>query len=69
MTEIASQLIFEILKNIQAAVSEIKSTQSDHTRQLLRIREDVNNVRDDINGLRGDELRIEAHAGEHGFPS
>lgn len=40
-------------------MAEVKATLDDHTRQLLRIREDINNVRDDINGLRGDDLRIE----------
>jgi chromosome segregation ATPase len=52
MIEISNELMYEVLKSIQAAVAEIKATQADHTRQLLRIR-------DDINSLRSDDLRIE----------
>jgi hypothetical protein len=53
MTEITSQLIYEILRSIQTTLAEMKAGQADHTRQLLRIR-------DDINGLRGDDLRLES---------
>lgn len=52
MVDISNELIIEILKSIQGAVAEVRATQADHTRQLLRIRED-------INGLRGDDLRRE----------
>jgi hypothetical protein len=52
MSEISNELVYEVLKSIQAAVAEIKATQADHTRQLLRIRDDINN-------LRSDDLRIE----------
>ena len=59
MAEITNELIYEILNQLQSGMAEVKATLDDHTRQLLRIREDINNVRDDINGLRGDDLRIE----------
>jgi hypothetical protein len=59
MTQISNELIYEVLKNVQAGQADMKATLADHTRQLLRIREDMNNIRDDINGLRSDDLRIE----------
>ena len=59
MAEITNELIYEILRQLQSGMAEVKAALDDHTRQLLRIREDINNVRDDINGLRGDDLRIE----------
>ena len=59
MSDITNELIYEILKQLQAGLAEVKTVLDDHTRQLLRIREDINNVRDDIVGLRGDDLRIE----------
>ncbi len=52
MTQITNELIYEVLKQLQAGLSEIKTTQADQNRQLIRIRED-------INGLRGDDLRRE----------
>jgi hypothetical protein len=53
MAEVTNELIYEVLKQLQAGQTEIKATLSDHTRQLLRIREDINN-------LRSDDLRREA---------
>ena len=52
MVEITNELIYEVLKSLQAGQADIKATQADHTRQLLRLREE-------FNGLRGDELRRE----------
>lgn len=53
MTDVTNDLIFEVLKHLQAGQEEIKATLADHTRQLIRVRED-------INSLRGDDLRREA---------
>jgi hypothetical protein len=53
MAKITNNLIREILKIIQAGQAEIKATLADHTRQLIRIRED-------IIALRGDDLRRES---------
>lgn len=53
MPSITNELIYEVLKQLQTSVSDIKATQADHTRQLIKIRED-------INGLRGDDLRRES---------
>jgi septation ring formation regulator EzrA len=59
MAEITNELIYEILRQLQAGQAEVRAILADHTRQLLRVREEINNVRDDVNGLRGDDLRIE----------
>lgn len=47
-----NELIYERLKSINAGRSEIKGILTDHTHHLIRIREDINN-------LRGDALRRE----------
>lgn len=49
---VTNELLYEILKQIQGAVAEMKATLADHTRQFIRVRED-------INSLRGDDLRRE----------
>ena len=53
MTQISNEPIYEILKSIQAGQGEIKATLSDHTHQLIRVREE-------INALRSDDLRRES---------
>ena len=40
MTEITNELMYEVLKKIQADVTTIKATVADHTRLLVRMRED-----------------------------
>ena len=57
---VTSELIYEVLKQIQDRLAKVESTLADHTRQFIRVREDINSVREDINGLRGDDLRREA---------
>ena len=52
MTETSNDLMYSVLKQIQATLIEIKATQADHSRQLIRVRED-------INAVRGDDLRRE----------
>jgi hypothetical protein len=52
MSDITNELLYEVLKKIQTDIGEIKATLSDHTRQFIRLREDINN-------LRGDDLRRE----------
>lgn len=59
MTDIPVELMYGVMKQVQSGQTEIKSTLADHTRQFLRIREDINNLRDDINNLRSDDLRRE----------
>lgn len=52
MSEITNELIYEVLKSLQAGQADIKATQAYHTRPLLRLREE-------FNGLRGGDLRRE----------
>lgn len=56
---ITNELLYEVLKDIQARLASVELTLAAHTRQLIRVREDINSVRDDINGLRGGDLRRE----------
>ncbi len=49
---VTNELMFEILKQLQKDMTDIKSTLIDHTRQFIRIREE-------LNGLRGDDIRRE----------
>jgi hypothetical protein len=53
MAEVTNELLYEVLKKLQADMAEVKTTLADHGRQLIRIRED-------INVLRGDDLRRES---------
>lgn len=57
---VTNKLIYEILKHIQDRLAKVETVLADHTRQFIRVREDINSVREDINGLRGDDLRREA---------
>ncbi len=57
---VTNELMLEILKQLQKDMADVKATLADHTRQFIRVREDINSVREDINGLRGDDLRREA---------
>ena len=53
MAHITNELLYEILKSLQAGQVAIKATLADHTHQLIRVREG-------INALRGDPLRRES---------
>jgi hypothetical protein len=50
---VTNELIYDVLKQLQADVAEVKATLADHTRQFIRVREDINT-------LRGDDLRRES---------
>ncbi len=50
---VTNKLIYEVLKQIQDRLAKVEATLADHTRQFIRVRED-------INGLRGDDLRRES---------
>jgi parvulin-like peptidyl-prolyl isomerase len=50
---VTNELIYDVLKQLQADVAELKATLADHTRQFIRVREDINT-------LRGDDLRRES---------
>ncbi len=49
---VSNELLYEILKHIQSGQAEMKSTLGDVIAQIIRVREDINN-------LRGDDLRRE----------
>lgn len=51
--EITNELIYEVLKQLQGEVADIRRVLADHSRQFILVRQD-------INGLRGDDLRREA---------
>jgi hypothetical protein len=53
MVDVNNQLLYEILKTIQSGQAELKAALADQSRQLIKIREE-------INSLRGDDLRREA---------
>jgi len=53
MPQITNELIYKILKHLQTGQAEIKSVLAEHTRQMIKIREDIND-------LRGDDLRYES---------
>jgi hypothetical protein len=52
MAEVTNELLYEVLKQLQTDMSEVKKTLSDQGYQLIRIREEINT-------LRGDDLRRE----------
>jgi len=56
---ITNELMYEVLKSLQKDMASVKMTLADHTRQFIRVREEINGLRDDVNGLRGDDLRRE----------
>ena len=53
MVEVTNQLLYEILRQIQSDVSDVKKALIDHGHQLIRVREEINT-------LRGDDLRRES---------
>ena len=57
MTEVTNQLLYEVLKQIQAELAHVRSRVDEHSEQLI-------SVRDDIHGVRGDILRVERSLAE-----
>ncbi|MEQ1889123.1 MAG: hypothetical protein ABL951_08080 [Alphaproteobacteria bacterium] len=47
---VTNELIYEILKQLQTDMAAVTITLADHTRQFIRVREE-------LNGLRGDDIR------------
>ena len=56
---ITNELLYEVLKRVQSDLAEVKAMQGDHSRQFIRVREDINSLRGDIHGLHSDDLRRE----------
>jgi hypothetical protein len=44
---VTSELMYEVLKQLQAGQAEMKGTLGDVVAQLIRVREDINNLRSD----------------------
>lgn len=58
MTGITNELICEMLKSLHTGQADIKLTLSDHTRQLSRVRAELNSLHGQIAALRdGDPHR------------
>jgi hypothetical protein len=51
------ELMYEVLKKLQDGQARIVDTQADHTHQLLRLREDINNLRSD--DLRRETMQVQ----------
>jgi hypothetical protein len=49
---VTNELIYEILKKLQDGQARMIETLADHSRQFIKVRQDINN-------LRGDDLRRE----------
>lgn len=60
MPEATNDLIYEVLRQLQAGISEVKGTLQDHTQMLIKIREEIHT-------LRGDDLRREAMQAQMDF--
>jgi hypothetical protein len=45
--EVTNELLYDVLKKLQAGQAEMKATLSDVIAQLIRVREDINSVRSD----------------------
>lgn len=56
---VTNELLYEVMKQLQADVAEVKAAQADHSRQFIRVRKDINGLRGDIHGLHSDDLRRE----------
>jgi hypothetical protein len=57
--KVTSELLYEVLKQMQTVLAEVKATLADHSGQFIRVREDINSLRGDIHGLHSDDLRRE----------
>lgn len=44
---VTNELMYEILKKLQAGLADVKATMADVVTQLIRVREEVNGVRSD----------------------
>lgn len=57
MADVTLELMYEVLKKIQDGQARIIETQTDHSRQLLKLREDINNLRSD--DLRRETMQVQ----------
>lgn len=47
---VTNDLLYEVMKQLQADLAEVKAVQTDHSRQFIRVREDIDSLRGDIHG-------------------
>ena len=59
MAEISGELIYEMLKRIQADVSTLKDGQRDLRNDQISLRNQMHSMQGDINNLRGSIAHIE----------
>jgi hypothetical protein len=45
--KVSNELLFEVLKQVQGSLSEVRATLGDVVAQIIRVREDINNLRSD----------------------
>lgn len=61
--KVTNELLYEILKNVQADLAVVKATQSDHSRQFIDLRKQINGVQAELIRLEerivGVETRLE----------
>jgi hypothetical protein len=57
MSQISNELLYDVLKKVQSDLTAVKQTLADHTHHLLRLREDVNNLR--VDDLRRENLQAQ----------
>ena len=48
MAEVTNELLYDVLKKLQAGMSEVKETLSDHDQQFITLREQLHAVHGDI---------------------
>ena len=44
---VTNELMFEILKQLQKDMADVKATLADHTHQLIRVRQGINSLAED----------------------
>lgn len=59
MAEVTNELMYELLKRMQADIAGLKQGQRDHRDDILSLRNQVHSVQGDINGLRASIGHIE----------
>lgn len=57
MSALKNEDIYGILQQLHADLAEVKTTLADHSRQFIRVREDINDLRGD--GLRRESLQAQ----------
>lgn len=59
MADISNELMYELLKKMQADISSLKHGQREHRDDILSLRNQIHGMQGDINSLRGSIGHIE----------